>query len=581
MVKGEFMKRTIFCNELRESNIGEKIKIYGWIKNKREMGAITFMDLRDRTGILQIVFEDDFDNKELIKEISREYVVEVSGEIRKRSNPNKKIPTGMVELVVEDIKVLSSSELPPFFPEDNRNVAEELRLKYRYIDLRNNDMQKNFHLRSKANILVRNYLDSLGFIDIETPFLTKATPEGARDYLVPSRIYNGKMFALPQSPQLFKQLLMISGFERYYQITKCFRDEDLRADRQPEFTQIDIEMSFAEPEELFEIIENMLVKIFELNGIEIEKGFEILTYEQAMEDYGSDKPDLRIPLKIKDFTNTVELLNSNILNSIVNNNGVIKGLVVNNEGFSRKVLDEINKYVQSLGGKGAIWIRKTEQGFKSSLKIEENKIEKFYKTNGIDFNKAVFLIGDNKDNALKYCGALRLHLGKDYIKENDYKFLWVTDFPLFFYNEDEDRFDSNHHPFTSPREEDIELLEKEPLKVKSIAYDIVLNGVEIGGGSKRINNIDIQRKIFELLNLKDNEIEEKFGFFLNALKFGAPPHLGIAMGFDRIIMLLTGEDSIRDVIAFPKTTSSLCLLTGSPSKVSQEQLKELGIVFKK
>ena len=581
MVKGEFMKRTIYCGELRESNIGEKINLFGWVKNKREMGAITFMDLRDRTGILQIVFEDDFDDKELIKDISREYVVEVSGKIRKRSNPNKKIPTGLVELVVEEIKILSQSELPPFFPEDNRNVSEELRLKYRYIDLRNNDMQKNFYLRSKANLLVRNYLDSLGFIDIETPFLTKATPEGARDYLVPSRIYNGKMFALPQSPQLFKQLLMISGFERYYQITKCFRDEDLRADRQPEFTQIDIEMSFAEPEELFEIIENMLIKIFEMNGIKVEKGFEKLTYEQAMENYGSDKPDLRIPLKIKDFTNTVELLNSNILNSIVKNNGVIKGLVVDNEGFSRKVLDEINKYVQSIGGKGAIWIRKTEQGFKSSLKIEEDKMKKFYKTNGIDFDKAVFLIGDNKDNALKYCGALRLYLGKKYIKDNDFKFLWVTDFPLFFYNEDEDRFDSNHHPFTSPREEDLELLETEPLKVKSIAYDIVLNGVEIGGGSKRINNIDIQRKIFELLNLKDDEIEEKFGFFLNALKFGAPPHLGIAMGFDRIIMLLTGEESIRDVIAFPKTTSSLCLLTGSPSKVSNEQLKELGIAFKK
>ncbi len=581
MVKGEFMKRTIYCGELRESNIGEKINIFGWVKNKREMGAITFVDLRDRTGILQIVFEDDFDDKELIKEISREYVVEVSGKIRKRSNPNKKIPTGLVELVVEEIKILSRSELPPFFPEDNRNVTEELRLKYRYIDLRNNDMQKNFYLRSKTNLLVRNYLDSLGFIDIETPFLTKATPEGARDYLVPSRIYNGKMFALPQSPQLFKQLLMISGFERYYQITKCFRDEDLRADRQPEFTQIDIEMSFAEPEELFEIIENMLVKIFEMNGIKIEKGFEKLTYEQAMESYGSDKPDLRIPLKIKDFTNTVELLNSNILNSIVKNNGVIKGLVVDNEGFSRKVLDEINKYVQSIGGKGAIWIRKTEQGLKSSLKIEEDKIEQFYKTNGIDFNKAVFLIGDSKDNALKYCGALRLYLGKKYIKENDFKFLWVTDFPLFFYNEDEDRFDSNHHPFTSPREEDLGLLETEPLKVKSIAYDMVLNGVEIGGGSKRINDINIQRKIFKLLNLKDDEIEEKFGFFLNALKFGAPPHIGIAMGFDRIIMLLTGEESIRDVIAFPKTTSTLCLLTGSPSKVSQEQLKELGIVFKK
>ena len=575
------MKREIYCGELREENIGQVIVVYGWVKNIRELGGITFVDLRDRTGILQIVFENDFENKELLKSLSREYVLEVNGVLRKRSNPNPKIPTGMVELVVKEVNVLSKSELPPFFPEDNRNVSEELRLKYRYIDLRNNDMQENLYIRSKANLLVRNYLDSLGFLDIETPFLTKATPEGARDYLVPSRVYNGKMFALPQSPQLFKQLLMISGFERYYQITKCFRDEDLRADRQPEFTQIDIEMSFSEPEELFEIIENMLIKLFELKGIKVNKNFERLTYDDAMNMYGSDKPDLRIPLKIRDFTESIKILNSNILNSIVESNGIVKGLVVENKNFSRKTLDEVNKYVQSLGGKGAIWIRKTEQGMKSSLKIEESKIKEFYNTNGIESDKVVFLIGDKSDNALKYAGGLRLYLGKDYIKENDYKFVWITDFPLFFYNEEEKRYDSNHHPFTAPKQEDIEILDKDPLKVKSIAYDIVLNGVEIGGGSKRINDINLQKKIFELLNLNDQEIEEKFGFFLNALKFGAPPHLGIAMGFDRIIMLLTGEDSIRDVIAFPKTTSSLCLLTGSPSKVSEEQLKELGIVFKK
>ncbi|MCK4890150.1 MAG: aspartate--tRNA ligase, partial [Candidatus Aminicenantes bacterium] len=519
-------------------------------------------------------------DKELIREINNEYVIAVKGQVIKRSNPNPEMFTGNVELIAENITILNSSELPPFFPENNDDVSEELRFRYRYLDLRNSKLQKNFKIRSEVNLNVRNYLNSKGFLDIETPMLTKATPEGARDYLVPSRIYKGKMFALPQSPQLFKQLLMISGFERYYQIVKCFRDEDLRADRQPEFTQIDIEMSFGEPEELFEIIEGMIKNIFSINGKDIGGKFLIKTYEEVMEKYGSDKPDLRIPLEIRDFTSNSGSLGSNILNSIISKGNVIKGLVLENgSGYSRKKLDNINEYIREQGGAGAIWMKKGEEGFKSSLKIDNSSIENFFKAESVKDSDIIFLIGGPKDQALNLTGRLREYLGKDMIDKDKLEFLWVVDFPLFFYNEDEQRFDSNHHPFTSPKLDEIDLLDSDPLKVNSIAYDLVLNGVEIGGGSRRINNIDLQRKIFRLLKLSDEEIDEKFGFFINALKFGAPPHLGIALGMDRIVMLLTGEESIREVISFPKTTSSLCLLTGSPSTVSGRQLEELNIEF--
>ncbi|MCP4147691.1 MAG: aspartate--tRNA ligase, partial [bacterium] len=434
--------------------------------------------------------------------------------------------------------------------------------------------------RSRAALKVRNYLDNLGFLDIETPMLTKATPEGARDYLVPSRVYKGRMFALPQSPQLFKQLLMVSGFERYYQIVKCFRDEDLRADRQPEFTQIDIEMSFGEPEELYEMVEGLIKEMFAVTGVDVQPGFRKMDYEEAMNKYGSDKPDLRIPFEIKDFTESVKAFKSNIMDGIIESGGKIKALVLpESSKYSRKVLDNVNKYIREIGGKGAVWIKNTDNGFKASLKVEPSLLEAFYKENGIESNEIVFLVGDKPDHALFLTGKLRERLGAPYMDKDKLEFLWVVDFPLFFYNEDEERFDSNHHPFTSPRMEDMDKLESAPLEVKSIAYDLVLNGVEIGGGSRRINDIELQKKIFKLLNLTEEETEEKFGFFLDALKYGAPPHLGIALGLDRVIMLLTGGDSIRDVIAFPKTTSSLCLLTGSPSEVSNEQLKELTIQF--
>lgn len=580
MAEGKLLKRDHYCGQIDEKYLEKNITVYGWVNKKRELGGLTFIDLRDREGMLQIVIGENFADKDLVKEINNEYVISVNGKIIKRSNPNPEMFTGNVEMLADSITILNSSELPPFFPENNNDVSEELRFKYRYLDLRNSKIQKNFRIRSEVNLKVRNYLNSLGFLDIETPMLTKATPEGARDYLVPSRIYKGKMFALPQSPQLFKQLLMISGFDKYYQIVKCFRDEDLRADRQPEFTQIDIEMSFGEEEELFEIIEGMIKDIFSITGKKIEKKFRLITYKEAMEKYGSDKPDLRIPLEIRDFTINSGSLGSNILDSIISKGDVIKGLVLENgTAYSRKKLDIINEYVREQGGAGAIWMKKGEEGFKSSLKIDSSSIENFFKAESIESSEIIFLIGGPENETLNLTGKLREYLGKDKIDKDKLEFLWVVDFPLFFYNEDEERFDSNHHPFTSPKLDETELLDTDPLKVNSIAYDLVLNGVEIGGGSRRINNIDLQKKIFKLLKLSDEEIEKKFGFFINALKYGAPPHMGIALGMDRIVMLLTGEESIREVISFPKTTSSLCLLTGSPSTISKKQLEELNIEF--
>ncbi len=582
MANNMTLKREFYCGKIDEHYVDKTISVYGWVNKKRELGGLTFIDLRDREGILQVVVTDQFQDMETIKKIGKEYVIEATGTVVKRSNPNPDLFTGQVELIAASVVILSQSEVPPFVPESNTDVSEELRFKHRYLDLRNQRHQHNFKVRSDVNLKVRNYLNTFGFMDIETPMLTKATPEGARDYLVPSRIYKGRMFALPQSPQLFKQLLMVSGFERYFQIVKCFRDEDLRADRQPEFTQVDIEMSFGEADELFDIIEGLIAEIFSVNGIEVKGPFRRMPYAEAMSKYGSDKPDLRIPYIIQDFTEQAKKFNSNIFDSIIENKGEIKGLVLPEAPkYSRKVLDQVNKYIQEIGGKGAVWIKKSDDTFRSSLKIDADALEAFYNENDIAEDHIVFLIGDKPERALFLAGKLREREGKEFMDPNKLEFLWVNDFPLFFYNEDEKRFDSNHHPFTSPHLDEIDKLEENPLAVNSIAYDLVLNGVEIGGGSRRINDLNLQRKIFQLLNLSEEEIEEKFGFFLDALRYGAPPHLGIALGMDRIVMLLTGEDSIREVISFPKTTSSLCLLTGSPSKVPDAQLTELGISFTK
>ncbi|MCX6557080.1 MAG: aspartate--tRNA ligase [Candidatus Aminicenantes bacterium] len=582
MAEKKLLKRETYCGAVSENDAGRTITVYGWVNGMRELGGLTFIDLRDREGLLQVVVNETFAHPELLKEIGKETVLAVSGRVVKRAKPNPELPSGRVELIAVVIEVLAASAVPPFVPENRAGVSEELRFKYRYIDLRNLAMQRNFKFRSKVNLLARNFLDKEGFLDIETPMLTNATPEGARDYLVPSRIYKGKMFALPQSPQQFKQLLMVAGFERYYQITRCFRDEDLRADRQPEFTQIDIEMSFAETDELFAIIERLVCEIFSLRGFDVALPFRRLPYQEAIHTYGSDKPDLRIPYIIEDFTVEAASWNSDLLNAALARGEKVKGLIIPDAGaFSRKQLDEINEAGKKLGGKGVIWIKKGDDGFKASLKIAPTAIAAFYQARKIDLGALVLLVAGVESQALSLAGKLREQLGEKFQEKEKLEFLWVTDFPLFFFNEEEQRLDSNHHPFTAPRPEDIPLLDSQPLTVKAIAYDLILNGVEIGGGSKRIHNIGLQKKIFQMLKLEDKEIEEKFGFFLNALRFGAPPHLGIALGFDRLLMLLTGEDSIREIIAFPKTTSSLCLLTGSPSAVSQRQLDELGIAIKK
>ncbi len=581
MAETKLLKREIYCGAVREEHAGQSLTVYGWVNNMRELGGLTFIDLRDREGLLQIVVNETFSDPGQLRNIGKETVLAVSGRVVKRARPNPDLASGQVELIAVGIDILAQSAVPPFVPENRANVSEELRFKHRYIDLRNLDMQRNFKLRSKVNLLARNFLDKEGFLDIETPMLTNATPEGARDYLVPSRIYKGKMFALPQSPQQFKQLLMVSGFERYYQITRCFRDEDLRADRQPEFTQIDIEMSFAEHGELFAIIERLVREIFAMRGHDLALPFRRLPYKEALAKYGSDKPDLRIPYTIEDFTLEASAWNSELLNTALAAGAKVKGLAIPAAGaFSRKQLDEINETAKKLGGKGVIWMKKAEDGFKSSLKVAPTAMAALFEKRKIDPGALLLLVADAEPQALFLAGKLRELLGAKFQDKERLEFLWVTDFPLFFYNEEEKRLDSNHHPFTAPRPEDMALLDSEPLAVKAIAYDLVLNGVEIGGGSQRIHDIALQRKVFQMLNLADREIEDKFGFFLNALKFGAPPHLGIALGFDRLMMLLTGEDSIREIIAFPKTTSSLCLLTGSPSAVSQRQLDELGIAIK-
>ena len=582
MAEKKLLKRETYCGAVREEHAGRDLTVYGWVNNMRELGGLTFIDLRDREGLLQIVVNETFANPDVLKGIGKETVLAVSGRVVPRARPNPDLASGKVELIASAIEILAASEVPPFVPENRGNVSEELRFKHRYIDLRNADMQRNFKLRSKVNLLARNFLDQEGFLDIETPMLTNATPEGARDYLVPSRIYKGKMFALPQSPQQFKQLLMVAGFERYYQITRCFRDEDLRADRQPEFTQIDIEMSFAEADELFAISERLVRAIFAARGFVVALPFRRLPYREAMDKYGSDKPDLRIPYVIEDFSAEAAAWHSDLLDAALAKGAKVKGLVIPGAGnFSRKQLDEINETAKKLGGKGVIWMKKAEDGFKSSLKVAPEAIAALFAKRAIDTAALVLLVADAEPQALFLAGKLREHLGKKFQDKDKLEFLWVTDFPLFFYNEEEKRLDSNHHPFTAPRPEDIPLLDSQPLAVRAIAYDLVLNGVEIAGGSKRIHDIALQKKVFQMLNLAEKEIEDKFGFFLNALKFGAPPHLGIAFGFDRLLMLLTGEDSIREIIAFPKTTSSLCLLTGSPSAVSQRQLDELGIAIKK
>ena len=584
------MRRTHNCCELGRGDAGREVVIMGWVQRRRDHGGVIFVDLRDREGITQVVFNPDL-NKEVHEKahaIRSEFVIGITGRVEKRpegmTNPNLK--TGEIEVFATELKILNPANTPPFMIEDTVDVSENVRLKYRHIDLRRPNIQKNLVLRHRAAASVRQYLNGLGFIDIETPVLTKSTPEGARDYLVPSRVNPGMFYALPQSPQLFKQLLMISGFDRYYQIVRCFRDEDLRADRQPEFTQIDLEMSFVGEEDVMGIAEGMINALFkEVLDKNIEIPFERLSYAEAIDRFGLDKPDLRFGLELKDISDIVKTSGFKVFASVVEKGGIVKAL--NAKGcfeFSRKEIDDLTEFAAVYKAKGLAWVKVKEEGWQSPIAkfFTKEEKEKLAKRIDMEIGDLVFFVADQPKIANDALGHLRNHLARrlNLIDENEFRFLWVTQFPMMEYDENEKRYQAMHHPFTAPLEEDYDLLEKNPLAVRSRAYDIVLNGSEIGGGSIRIHQKELQEKVFAALGMTPESYWEKFGFLLSALDSGAPPHGGIAFGFDRLVMMLCGESSIRDVIAFPKTQKAACLLTNAPSETSKAQLDELCLRIK-
>ncbi|NPA39356.1 MAG: aspartate--tRNA ligase [Thermodesulfobacteria bacterium] len=587
------LKRTIGAGELDTSWIDKEVIVSGWVLRRRDHGGVIFIDLRDRSGLLQVVFEEGIrpEVHEIADSIRNEYVISVKGKIRRRppGMENPKIPTGEIELVATDVEILNTSKTPPFqLDEDVSEVSEAIRLKYRYLEMRSLGGLEPFIFRHKVNKCIRDFLDSKGFLEIETPFLTKSTPEGARDYLVPSRLYPGKFYALPQSPQLFKQILMVAGVEKYYQIVRCFRDEDLRADRQPEFTQLDMEMSFVEERDVMDVVEELITELFKkCLGIELSRPFPVFTYEKALEEYGTDRPDIRFEMKLKNLSELFKDTEFKVFKGAIESGGVVKGIKVP-AWFSRKELDDLTKFAQELGAKGLAWI-KYDGSADSFEKKWSSPIVKFFKQEVFEKleemfepgDKATFFfVADKVEVANEVLSELRVSLAKKLglIPENKFEFVWIVDFPLFEWDDEEERLVSVHHPFTHPKEEHLEILEKEPLKVKSKAYDLVLNGIEIGGGSIRIHKMDLQKKIFKLLNISDEEAEEKFGFLLTALEYGAPPHGGIAFGLDRLIMLMLGKKSIREVIAFPKTQKAQCLLTGAPAEVRIEQILELHLL---
>lgn len=583
----ERVHRTHFALECTKELVGQTVTLNGWVHKRRDLGGLIFLDLRDRSGRVQVVFNPEISPEavKIAEQVRSEYVLAITGKVVEREpstvNPNMK--TGEIEIHGEQVHLFNAAKTPPFMIQDELDVDEALRLKYRYLDLRRTKMQKTLMIRHRAMQIVRQYLDQHGFVEIETPMLTRSTPEGARDYLVPSRVHEGSFYALPQSPQLFKQLLMVAGMERYFQFARCFRDEDLRADRQPEFTQIDIEASFLPTEEFIAMMEEMVARMFEeIIGIQVARPFPRLTYAEAMERYGSDKPDLRFGMELVDLSDILRDSSFKVFSGAIGAGGQVKAINVKScAHWSRKEVDNWGKVAQTLGAKGLAWLAFREDGLKGSVAkfLSEEEVAQIQQVTGAESGDLLFFVADQKRVVAEVLGELRLRLAKELklIDQNQFAFAWVTEFPLLEYSEEDQRYYAMHHPFTMPMEEDIPLLDSEPGRVRAKAYDMVLNGYEIGGGSQRIYQRDVQEKMFKSLGLSMEEAREKFGFLLEAFEYGAPPHGGIAFGFDRIVMLLSGRTNLRECIAFPKTTSATCLLTEAPSPVDSQQLEDLHI----
>ncbi len=584
------LKRSHRCAELNKSNIGETVTVMGWVQKNRNKGGIVFVDLRDRSGILQLIFENGSVNEEDFEKAGRlrsEFVIAAVGVVEARSGAvNENLATGEIEIRVKELRILSEAETPPFPIEENSKTKEELRLKYRYLDLRRPDLQKNLIMRSKAATLTRQFLADEGFLEIETPILVGSTPEGARDYLVPSRVHQGAFYALPQSPQLFKQLLMCSGYDRYFQIAKCFRDEDLRADRQPEFTQIDMELSFVDVDDVIDVNERLLAKLFkEILDVEVPLPIQRMTWQEAMDRFGSDKPDIRFGMELVNVSEVVKDSEFVVFKGALENGGSVRGINAKGQGeMPRKKIDKLVDFAKDFGAKGLAYIAIQNDGtIKSSFAkfMTEEQMSALVKAMDGENGDLLLFAADKNKVVWDVLGNLRLEIARqlEILDKGDYKFLWITEFPLLEWNEEQERFQAMHHPFTMPMDEDLPLLDTDPGKVRAKAYDIVLNGTELGGGSVRIFNNEIQSKMFEMLGFTPEQAESQFGFLLNAFKYGVPPHAGLAYGLDRLIMLMAKEDSIRDVIAFPKVKDASCLMTEAPTRVEQKQLDELAIAI--
>ncbi len=576
------LKRTHYVGEMSEQLVGQTVTLMGWVQKKRNLGGLIFVDLRDREGITQIVFDTDISKEafDMGDTLKSEYVIAVTGKVEKRQSVNTEMKTGMVEVFVESIKILSESKVPPIHIKDDDNANEKLRLKYRYLDLRKPKMYKNLYMRSKIATVFRNFFNEHGFLDVETPFLNKPTPEGARDYLVPSRVNPNMFYALPQSPQLFKQMLMVSGIDRYYQIVKCFRDEDLRADRQPEFTQVDVEMSFVEEEDVIRINEELMQRMFkEILDIDLEIPFMRMSYKEAMDRFGSDKPDLRFGFELVNLNETVKDSSFSVFKSAVEEGKFVKGINIDGgaDAYSKKGLKNLEKLAKTYGAHGLVWIKVLEEVESPIAKfLSEEEMNELIKAMDAKKGDLLLIVADKKSVVNAVLGNMRCEIAKKLERVSDeYKILWVNEFPMFEYSEEDDRYVAKHHPFTSPLDEDIEYIFDDKEKVRAKAYDMVLNGSEIGGGSIRIHSSELQAKVFKALGLSDDEAKEKFGFLLEAFEYGVPPHGGIAYGLDRVVMELLKIENIRDVIAFPKTQQATCLLTGAPSIAEEKQLEEL------